>query len=117
MDIEDGAKILAGSNTAATEYMVDHTSQKLYAKCKPIVSKSIQAAKVGQYWEPLAKTYNSVPFVDDVNPDLEDYTTKKCIRGLFKLMAEEEAKIRTNPAARVTTTLSKVFGKFWSHNN
>jgi hypothetical protein len=31
--------------------------------------------------------------------------------GLFYMIGQEEKKIRTNPAARVTDLLKKVFGK------
>jgi uncharacterized protein DUF4197 len=41
--------------------------------------------------------------------DLDEYVTKKSIDGLFIRLAEEEAKIRHDPAARVTELLQKVF--------
>ena len=46
-----------------------------------------------------------------MNPDLEDYTTKKAIEGLFKMLALEEKKIRDSDAARVTDLLKKVFSQ------
>jgi hypothetical protein len=45
-----------------------------------------------------------------VNPDLEQYVTDKAIEGLFKMIAEEEIKIRKDPAARVSDLLKSVFG-------
>jgi len=36
---------------------------------------------------------------------------KKALDGLFLILAEEEKKIRQDPAARVTDILQKVFGK------
>jgi len=42
--------------------------------------------------------------------DLDAYVTNKALDGLFKMVAEEEKKIRTNPAARTTDLLRKVFG-------
>jgi hypothetical protein len=42
--------------------------------------------------------------------DLDTYVTNKALDGLFKMVAEEEKKIRTNPAARTTDVLRKVFG-------
>ena len=67
--------------------------------------------KVTQYWNPLATRYNKIPLTTKVNPDLEDYTTKKAIEGLFKLLAKEEKAIRNQPAARVTDLLKKVFSE------
>jgi len=51
-----------------------------------------------------------VPFVQKVNPDLDKYVTDKALEGLFKLVAEEETKIRKDPAARVSEILRRVFG-------
>ncbi|KAB2841762.1 DUF4197 domain-containing protein [bacterium] len=56
------------------------------------------------------KRYNQIPFVQRVNPNLDGYVTERAISGLFKLMANEERKIRRDPAARVTDILRRVFG-------
>jgi hypothetical protein len=45
-----------------------------------------------------------------VTPDLDHHVTQKSLDGLFYMVAEEEKKIRTDPAARVTDILKKVFG-------
>ncbi len=42
--------------------------------------------------------------------DLDGYVTHKTLDGLFVKIAEEEASIRANPAARSTELLQKVFG-------
>jgi hypothetical protein len=41
--------------------------------------------------------------------NLDDYVTAQALDGLFVLVADEEAKIRQDPAARVTDLLKKVF--------
>lgn len=109
MNVKDGLKILRGNDYAATKYLSIQTSDSLYQVFKPIVEKAIKTVKVTQYWNPLASRYNKIPLTTKVNPDLEDYTTQKAMDGLFKLLAQEEKKIRNNPAARVTGLLKKVF--------
>jgi len=42
--------------------------------------------------------------------DLDEYVTDKALDGLFLMVAEEEKKIRRDPAARVTDLLKEVFG-------
>jgi hypothetical protein len=42
--------------------------------------------------------------------DVDNYVTQKASDGLFKMIAEEEKRIRENPAARTTELLQKVFG-------
>jgi hypothetical protein len=46
---------------------------------------------------------------EKINPDLDSYVTQLAIEGLFKLVQQEENQIRTNPEARVTNLLQKVF--------
>ena len=63
--------------------------------------------------ETLTKAYNSASFLtgaEEINTDLKSYITERAITGLFKLVEEEEMKIRKDPIARVTDVLKKVFG-------
>jgi len=110
MSIEDGVKILNGPDNAATQYLQSKTSQQLHDAFLPIVKAAIDSVQVTKYWTPLANTYNSIPMVKKVNPDLNEYVTQKALSGLFILLAAEELKIRKNPAARVDDILKKVFG-------
>jgi hypothetical protein len=43
--------------------------------------------------------------------DVDNYVTNKALDGLFYMVAREEKKIRTDPGARVTELLEKVFGE------
>jgi hypothetical protein len=110
MTIQDGWGILKGDKRAATTYLQNKTTDPLYQKFKPVVTKAIQKVGVTKYWNPIITTYNKIPLVKKMNPDLEDYTTRKAINGLFYLVGKEEEKIRANPGARVTELLKKVFG-------
>ena len=110
MTIQDGFAILKGSDDAATIYLKDKTHQALYIKFQPIVKRALAKVEVTKYWNPIITQYNKVPFVQKMNPDLEAYVTSKALDGLFFLLAEEELKIRKDPAARVTDILKKVFG-------
>ena len=79
-------------------------------KFKPVVERAIAKVEVTKHWNPIITAYNKVPFVQKMNPDLEQYVTEKAVAGLFVLIAEEEQKIRKDPLARVTDILKKVFG-------
>ena len=46
-----------------------------------------------------------------VDTDLSSYVTQKAMDGIFYYVAQEEMKIRKDPAAQVTDILKKVFGK------
>jgi hypothetical protein len=110
MNINDALGILKGNNDAATQYLKQNTSTELTSEFKPVITASLQKVDITKYWKPLFNKYNQLPFVKKVNPKLEEYVTQKAIDGLFILVAQEELKIRQDPAARVTDILKKVFG-------
>lgn len=108
--IQDGLTILKGADNAATKYLESKTTASLIQKFTPIVRAAIAKVQVTKYWKPLATRYNRLPLITPVNPNLEKYVTDKAVEGVFKLIAQEESKIRKDPAARVTDLLKKVFG-------
>ncbi|HEY4799615.1 MAG TPA: DUF4197 domain-containing protein [Bacteroidia bacterium] len=110
MSIQDGFTILKGADNAATSYLQNKTTSELTFKFTPIIKNAIQKVEVTKYWNPVITAYNKVPFVEKQNPNIEQYITSKAMEGLFKLIADEEKKIRTNPAARISDILKRVFG-------
>jgi hypothetical protein len=110
LTIQDAWAILRGDNDAATQYLKRTTSAQLMEKFKPVIQNSLDKVNATKYYGDLVGTYNKIPLVDKVNPDLNDYATQKAIDGLFIMIAKEEKNIRDNPGARTTDLLKKVFG-------
>lgn len=131
MSIEDAKKILAGNKEAATNYFKENTSKSLKEMIKPIIQETMKENKVATYYDiannfyktnvksmvdnssvmGLAKDFgvdSYLPGSSDKN--LDEYVTDKAIDGLFKMIAQKEAQIRTNPIAQTTSILKKVFG-------
>jgi hypothetical protein len=111
MSIEDAKKILNQGDTAATDYFREKTSSKIYDAFKPVVSSSMDNVGVTKTYKEMMNRYESIPFVEKASLDLDDYVTNKALDGLFYMIGQEERKIRTDPAARVTDLLKNVFGK------
>ena len=110
MSINDAMSILRGDDNAATKFLDKSTRTNLISKFEPIVKISLDKVGATKNWNTIFSTYNKLPFVEKVNPDLVEYATGKAIDGLFIQIAKEELKIRQDPAARVTDLLKKVFG-------
>lgn len=110
MTVQDAWGILKGSDNAATEYLKRTTSTQLREKFKPVIANSLNKVSATKYYTDIVTTYNKIPMVEKVNPDLNDYATTKAMDGLFLLIASEEKKIRQDPVARTTDLLKKVFG-------
>jgi len=112
MSIADAQKILNGGNTAATEYFKSKTSARLFEAFKPDISQSMNEVGVTKAYKAMTDRYTSMmPFAKLDALDLDKYVTDKSLDGLFYMVGQEETKIRTNPAARTTELLKKVFAK------
>jgi hypothetical protein len=111
MSVEDASGILRGGDTAATEFFKKKTNAKLYESFKPIISSSMNEVGVTSSYKNMMSRYESIPFMDKQSLDLDHYVTNKSLDGLFYMVGQEEKKIRTDPAARVTDLLKTVFGK------
>lgn len=111
MSIQDGLNILKGGNGAATEYLKMKTTDALTQAFKPVISKSLNKVGATALWSNVFNIYNKLPTTfSKINPDLTGYVTERALAGLFTNVAAEENKIRSNPAARVSGILQKVFG-------
>ncbi len=110
MSITDAVGILKGGDSAATTYLKGKTSTALTEAFRPVVEKSLVKVDATKYWNTVFTNYNKVPFVKKVNPDLTAYVTERALAGMFYQVAQEEQKIRQNPAAQTTALLQKVFG-------
>ena len=112
MTFDDAQKIVKGNNTAATDYFKAKTSARLTEAFKPVVADSMNQAGTTRSFKALTDRYNAlVPFGKMDNFDLDGYVTGKSLDGMFLKVGQEEAAIRTNPAARTTDLLKKVFSK------
>jgi len=111
MTIDDARKILGGSDTAATDYFKGKTGAKLMEAFKPAVDQAMNEVGVTRQYKELVGRFQAIPFMKSESLDLDRYVVGKATDGLFYTVAQEEKKIRTNPAARTTDLLKEVFGK------
>ncbi len=88
----DAKTILLGSNSAATSYLQGKTSTELYGKFNPVIQNSFAKVGADQVWSNIINKYNSIPFVSKVNPDLTDYVTQEALKGVYKMIADDEEK-------------------------
>lgn len=111
MTFDDAVKIVTGGNTAGTEYFKRTTSAQVSDAFRPIIVKAMASNGVTDKYDALMKSAPQLPFAKAPSIDINSYVLDKSVGGLFTMMAEEEKKIRTNPAAQVTPLLRTVFGK------
>jgi hypothetical protein len=116
MSVEDAKKLVSGGNDSATQFFKGKGEKQIQEKMMPIVKEA--TAKTGvtsAYKKLLDQAGGGNSFLGKLNIntaslDVDSYVTQKASDGLFTMIAEEEKRIRENPAARTTELLQKVFG-------
>jgi len=111
MTFDDAQKILSGGDTSATDYFKTKTTNKLTTAFSPVVEQAMNEVGVNRQYKELVGRFQSIPFMKSETLDINHYVVTKALDGLFLVLGEEERKIRTNPAARVTDLLKEVFAK------
>ena len=111
MTFNDAMKILMGEDNAATVYLHGTTNQQLYQEFNPVIVESLDKYNARKYWADAVNAYNKIPFVERVNPDLDDYITNQALEGLFSMVTKEEINIRKNVNARTSDLMRKVFAR------
>lgn len=113
MTIEDAKTILTGPQDSATQFMRKTIGAELATDMSPIVTNALSEAGAIQAYDNTVGRYSQIPFVPQIagnaKTNLNDYVVNKAMDGIFYYVAQEEAAIRTNPAARTTDLLKKVF--------
>lgn len=110
MTFSDAKKILQGRDNEATLFFEDKTRGRLHELFRPMVHTAMSEVGVTRWYQELDAKVRSIPFAEKMSFDLDTYVTDKALDGLFHMVAEEERKIRQDPAARVTDLLKEVFG-------
>lgn len=131
MSLQDAQNILAGDKNAATTYFKANTTESLKKMIAPIIQNTMKENQVASYYDMannfyksnakgivensevmgLAKSFGVDAYLPgSSDQSLDDYVTEKAISGLFTMIAQKEAEIRTNPVAQTTSLLKQVFG-------
>ena len=110
MTLEDAFSILNGGDNAVTNYFRSHTEESLHERFKPIVTEKMSEIGLYKVYNGLTDYYNKLPLVTTPALDLDEYVTQQALNGLFTVLGQEEKRIRTDPLARTTDLLRRVFG-------
>ena len=129
LTIRDALAILHGEDNAATRYLRTTTFDQLFELYLPRIQDSLDKKLLGTVstnasWNMLTGQWNRLAGslagrlagLQPVDLALDRYLTGKALNGLFLTIEQEELKIRTDPLARVTPLLQRVFGRLDSSN-
>lgn len=108
--IPDPGTVLDGPDDAATALFRSQSQDALRERYAPVVEQAMRVAGVRRAWDELLERNRVLDLLADPEVDLERYVTDEALAGLFTLIGEEEKRIRTEPTARTTDLLRRVFG-------
>jgi hypothetical protein len=111
LQIADAYAILSGPDDAATRYLRGRSEAALRDRFSPVVEKAMRSAGVYRAYDELRSRNRALALLADPTVELHRYVTDETLDGLFTLIAAEEQRIRTQPAARTTELLRTVFGE------
>ncbi len=110
MTVSDAKGILGGGATAVTAFFETRTRPQLATRFLPIVTQATAKVDLASKFNEVAGKAAELGLVKKDEANIQKYVTDKTLNGLFYMIAEEEKKIRNNPAGYGSAILSKVFG-------
>jgi hypothetical protein len=108
--LDDGHRVLTGGETAATEALRRHALGRTITALSPAVAEAMARVGTAQRYKRFVKGSQFGGLVQQAPLDLDAYVVGKTVEGLFHAIAQEERRIRTDPAARPSVRLREVFG-------
>lgn len=108
MSFDDALAILRGPPNAATQYLRGKSEAELAARFRTIVvAATARAGATRKYKELTSKVAAWAPGFQP--EDIDSYVARRATASLFDSLAQEESRIRRDPAARSTELLKRVF--------
>lgn len=110
MSVEDGVKILKGGDDSVTQFFAGKTREPLSRQFLPIVTQATEKVSLADKYNAVASKAGGFGLVKGDEANLQQYVTARALDGLYRLIGEEEKKIRRDPVATGSALLKKVFG-------
>lgn len=111
MSVEDGLKILRGGDDSVTQFFEGKTREPLSQQFLPIVTRATEKVALADKYNAVAKKAGGLGLVRGDEANIQQYVTARALDGLYRLIGEEEKKIRQDPVGTGSAILKKVFGR------
>jgi hypothetical protein len=110
MSVEDGLKILRGGDDSVTTFFADKTREPLGQQFLPIVTKATEKVALADKYNAVAGKAAGFGLLRGEDANIQQYVTARALDGLYRIIGEEEKKIRRDPVGTGSAILKKVFG-------
>lgn len=110
MSVADAKNILTGGPTSVTSFFAERTRSPLALRFLPVVTDATRKVGLAEQYNQVAGRVAGLGLVRKEESTIEQYVTGRSLDGLYRMIGEEEKKIRQNPAASGSAILTRVFG-------
>jgi hypothetical protein len=115
MSIRDAISIVKNGGTAATDYLRNKIGDSLRTAVTPVMRTALSEYNIPAQWDKLVGPAKLLlGSKASLNLDLDHILAVMLTNEMFKKIEQQEINIRTNAAARTTSSLQRVFGKDWN---
>lgn len=111
ISVEDALRIVRGGPTAVTDFFATKTRAPLAEQFLPIVTQATERVSLAERYNAVAGRAAGLGLLKGEQANLQQYVTERALDGLYRMIAEEEQKIRADPVSTGSTILKQVFGR------
>ncbi len=111
LSVEDALKLVRGGDTAVTDFFSAKTRTPLAERFLPIVTRATERVDLAARYNAVAGKAAGPGLVQGDETSIERYVTARALDGLYKMIGEEEKRIRADPVGTGSALLRQVFGR------
>lgn len=111
LSVEDALKLVRGGDTAVTDFFSAKTRTPLAERFLPIVTRATERVDLAARYNAVAGKAAGLGLVQGDETSIERYVTARALDGLYKMIGEEEKRIRADPVGTGSALLRQVFGR------
>ena len=110
MTLDDARQVLTGGETSVTDFFSQRTREPLTARFLPLVTQATQSVDLASKYNDVASRASRYGLVKPQDANVEQFVTAKTLDGLYRIIGDEERKIRRDPVGSGSQILQRVFG-------
>jgi Protein of unknown function (DUF4197) len=110
ISVDDALKVVRGGPTSVTDFFATKTREPLSGEFLPIVTQATEKVSLAERYNAVAGKAAGLGLVRGEDTNVQKYVTARALDGLFRMIGEEEKKIRADPVKTGSAILKKVFG-------
>lgn len=107
LSLGDAAELLRGGDTAVTAFFERRTRDPLTERFRPVVQRATEQVGLARQYDAVAGRAQRMGLLRPGEGSVAEYVTGRTLDGLFSVVAEQERRLRDNPAAAASSLLRR----------